>query len=55
VYPCGHRPFTANVNFSAGETVSNGVIAPVSTRGTVCFYSLVATDLVVDIFGRFTS
>ena len=55
VYPCGNRPFTANVNFAPGETVSNGVLAPVSSAGTVCFYSLVPTDLVVDINGYFAS
>jgi hypothetical protein len=35
--------------------VSNGVIAPVSTNGTICFYSLVPTDIVVDINGWFVS
>jgi 2',3'-cyclic-nucleotide 2'-phosphodiesterase (5'-nucleotidase family) len=53
VYPCGNRPFTANVNFAAGETVSNAVIAPLSSAGTICFYSLVSTDIVVDINGWF--
>ena len=47
------RPFTANVNYVRGETVSNAAIVPVSPTGTVCFYSLVTTDLVVDINGWF--
>ena len=55
VYPCGNRPFTANVNYSLGETMSNGVIVPVSSDGTICFYSLVPTDLVVDINNWFAS
>jgi hypothetical protein len=55
VYPCGTRPFTASVNFRAGQTVSNAVITPVSPTGTVCFYSLVPTDIVVDINGYFTT
>ena len=53
VYPCGTRPFVASVNYAAGETVSNAVIAPVSATGTICFYSLVAADIVVDINGWF--
>ncbi len=53
VYPCGTRPFVASVNYAAGETVSNAVIAPVSATGTICFYSLAAADIVVDINGWF--
>jgi enamine deaminase RidA (YjgF/YER057c/UK114 family) len=53
VYPCGVRPLASNVNFLAGQTVPNAVIAPVSATGTVCFYSSTATQLVVDINGWF--
>ena len=41
----------SSVNFAAGQTVANAVIAPVSATGTVCFYTLAATDLIVDING----
>ncbi|MCU1393198.1 MAG: hypothetical protein JWM34_1626 [Ilumatobacteraceae bacterium] len=51
VYPCGARQLVSSVNFAAGQTVANAVIAPVSARGTVCFYASVTTDLVVDING----
>jgi hypothetical protein len=52
VYPCGNtRTLTASINYAAGETVSNGVIAPVSPNGTICFYSHVPTDIVVDLNG----
>jgi uncharacterized repeat protein (TIGR01451 family) len=51
VYPCGDRPLTSNLNFPAGQNVANAVIAPVSPDGTVCFSSVVATHLVVDISG----
>ena len=54
VHPCGNRPFTANVNFVRGETVSNAVLAPLSSTGTLCFYSLVPTD-VVDINAYFVA
>jgi hypothetical protein len=55
VYPCGARKLVASVNHVAGQTVSNAVIAPVSPSGTVCFYALAPTDLVVDINGYFTT
>jgi Ice-binding-like/Bacterial Ig-like domain len=51
VYACGARAVVSSVNYVAGQTVANAVIAPVSANGTVCFYSLQATDLVVDING----
>jgi hypothetical protein len=53
VYPCGTRSLVSNINYAAGQTVANAVIAPVSSTGTVCFYSLAPTDLVVDINGWF--
>ena len=53
VYPCGQMPLASNVNYLAGQTVPNAVIAPVSATGTVCFYSLRQADIVVDINGWF--
>jgi len=55
VYPCGTRELVASVNYVRGETVSNAVVAPVSIDGNICFYSLVPTDIVVDINGWFDS
>ena len=53
VFGCGTPPSTANVNFNQGQTVSNAVLTPVGSDGTICFASYVPTDLVVDINGRF--
>jgi Fibronectin type III domain len=53
VYPCGSRELVSNVNYTIGETVSNAVIASVSTDGMVCFFTSATTDLVVDINGWF--
>ena len=53
VFPCANPKLVASVNFDAGATTSNAVIAPVSASGTVCFTSLVPTDLIVDINGWF--
>ena len=33
VYPCGTRPEASNLNFTAGQTIPNSVIAPVSADG----------------------
>ena len=53
VYACGTRPLASSVNYTAGQIVPNGVIAPVSANGEVCIYSLVPTDVVVDLSGWF--
>jgi len=54
VWPCGvDRPVASNVNYRAGDVVPNGVIASIGRNGAVCFYSQVATELVVDIAGWF--
>jgi len=54
VYPCGTRPDASNLNFTAGQTVPNAVIAPVSASGTVCFYVYGTAHLLVDVSGYFT-
>jgi hypothetical protein len=43
------------VNFNAGQTVANAVIAPVSADGHVCFFSNVPTDVIVDVNGWFSN
>ena len=43
----------SSLNAQAGEVVANNVIAPISDAGTVCFYSSVGTDFVVDVAGWF--
>ena len=43
----------SSVNFVAGQTVANAVIAPLSADGDMCFYSNVLTDVIVDINGWF--
>ena len=55
VWPCGApRPEASNVNFAAGGTAANGVIAPIAADGTVCIYASTDAHLVVDIAGWFT-
>jgi hypothetical protein len=56
VYPCGTAlPLVSSVNYVAGQTVANAVIVPLPASGELCFYSNVATDLVVDINGFFAA
>lgn len=53
VYPCGERPLVSSLNFIAGQTVANAVLAPLSASGEVCFYSNSATHLLADVNGWF--
>ena len=40
VWPCASaQPDASNLNYVAGQTVPNAVIAPVDANGEVCFYS----------------
>lgn len=52
-YACGERPNASSVNFSAGRTVANLAIVPVSASGTVCFYASQSLHLIVDLTGWF--
>jgi hypothetical protein len=53
VFPCGVRPGTSSVNFEAGRDVANEVIAELSGRGSVCVYTHVSADVIVDVVGHF--
>jgi poly(3-hydroxybutyrate) depolymerase len=53
-YPCGSQPpLASNVNFRAGQTVPNLVIAKPNGAGQVCVVTSVAAHLVVDLQGWF--
>ena len=51
VYPCGTRPGTSSLNYTAGEVVANEVIAKLSATGSICVYTMATTNLVVDAVG----
>ncbi|HUP76664.1 MAG TPA: ice-binding family protein [Acidimicrobiales bacterium] len=53
VYACGTRTAVSSVNYVAGQTVANSVIAPISPLGTICLYAHSETDVIVDINGWF--
>jgi hypothetical protein len=58
VYPDGAAlPNSSNLNFVAGQTVPNLVIAPVGANGTVDFYNAApgTVQIIADVSGWFAS
>ncbi len=57
VYPTGAtQPTASNLNWTAGETVANRVLAPLSSTGMVTIYNHTGSaDVVVDVSGYFTN
>ena len=56
VYPAGAaRPVASNLNYPAGATVANMVVAKLGSGGRLTLYSNSATDLVVDVTGYYPS
>ena len=54
VFPCGVSvPNASNLNYGAGDTIANLVIARIGVGGKVCLYNLGATHLIVDVTGYF--
>jgi hypothetical protein len=54
VFPCGSSlPNAANLNYLAGDTIPNAVIAKIGAGGKVCIYTTAATHVVVDVNGWF--
>ena len=52
VFPCGQPvPNASNLNFDAGATVPNAVVASVGTGGAVCLFTSAPTHLIADAFG----
>ncbi len=57
VYPSGGRiPLASSVNFTAGQTVANAVIAPVGPDGSINIRNSAwaGTDVVVDVVGYYS-
>ncbi len=54
VWPCtSSQTDTSNLNYVTGDVVANSVIAPIGADGTVCFWSSIGTDFLVDVSGWF--
>jgi hypothetical protein len=55
VFPTGSRPLASNLNFTAGQTVPNRVIVPLSASGSISFYNAFGSvDVIADISGWLT-
>ncbi len=50
-YPCGEMPPTSSLNPAVGRITPNLVMAQVSASGTVCLFTNVDVDVVVDVVG----
>lgn len=56
VFPCGSTPSTSSVNFGPGRDVANLVAMSVGLiDGRICVFASAPTDVVIDLFGGFTS
>jgi hypothetical protein len=53
VFPCGTPlPTASNLNYAAGQTIPNAVVAKIGAGGRVCIYTSSAANLVVDVNGN---
>jgi hypothetical protein len=56
VFPCDAAlPTASNLNYVAGQTIPNAVVARLSAAGTVCLYTSATTHMVADIAGYFAN
>lgn len=54
VFPCGTTvPATSTLNIARGATVAGGAVTQLSTRGSVCVLTSVATQVLLDVAGSF--
>ncbi len=54
VFPCdADQPNASSLNYSGGQAIPNAVISKIAVDGTLCFYTLAATNLIVDINGYY--
>jgi hypothetical protein len=53
-FPCGSpRPNASNLNYVAGQTVPNAVVAKVGSNGRVCLFTAAGTHLIADVSGYY--
>ena len=46
-------PDASNLNFAAGQTIPNAVLAKLDGSGRVCLFNSAPTQLIVDVNGWF--
>lgn len=56
VFPCGSaRPNASSINFAAGQTVANTMIATIGTTFAICIYTSANVHAIVDVSGFATT
>lgn len=54
VWPCdAERPVASNLNYAAGQTIANQVVARLGSTGRICVFTSAPTHLIVDAAGTF--
>jgi hypothetical protein len=51
VYPCDTRAAASSLNYFAGTTRPNELVAKLSASGTICVFTLTSTHVIVDVVG----
>ena len=52
MFPCGQPvPEASNLNYVAGDTVANAVIAKIGAGGRVCVYTYATANVIIDVSG----
>ncbi|WP_147301434.1 hypothetical protein [Calidifontibacter indicus] len=54
VWPQGTRPTASTVNYTAGRTIANSIVAKVGTDGYVRIYTSARTQIIVDVSAYIT-
>ena len=55
LFPCGQLPTTSSLNHSTGGMLrANNAITKLSSSGSVCVYTLSASNIVLDLAGYLT-
>ena len=56
VYPCGFdKPLASALNYMPGVNIANEFTVPIGDNGDICIYTYAETDIVVDIYGYYTT
>jgi len=56
VYPCSvDQPLASTLNYQAGNNNTNEFTVPLGPYGDICIYAQQETDIVVDIYGFYTT
>lgn len=50
-FPCGTLPATSNLNVQPGQTVANGAMVKLSSKGELCVYAFRDVHVIIDING----